>query len=76
MSRKGDCWDTAVVESFFGTLKTELEEEVWASNQETREAIREYINELYNPVRKHSANGYLSPTLKEQRFRQNQRLAA
>jgi putative transposase len=76
MSRKGDCWDNAVVESFFGTLKTELEKEVWPSHQEAQEAIREYINEFYNPVRRHSANGYLSPNQQELRFRQEQRLAA
>ena len=77
MSRKGDCWDNAVVESFFfGTLKTELEKEVWSSHHEAREAIREYINEFYNPVRRHSANGYLTPNIQEQRFRHTQRFAA
>lgn len=76
MSRKGDCWDNAVVESFFGTLKTELEKEVWSSHHEAREAIQEYINEFYNPIRRHSANGYLSPNQQEWRFRQDQRLAA
>lgn len=50
MSRKGDCWDNAVVESFFGTLKTELENEVWSSHHEAREVILEHINEFYSPV--------------------------
>lgn len=76
MSRKGNCWDNAVVESFFGTLKTELPKEVWSSHQEARAAIREYIHHFYNPIRRHSANGYLSPNQQERRFQDEQQLAA
>jgi len=62
MSRKGNCWDNAAMESFFATLKTEL---VYHRNYETRaEAqsdIFEYIEVFYNRQRLHSALGYQSP---------------
>lgn len=62
MSRKGDCWDNAVAESFFATLKRELEDiddlESWeAANL----SIGEYIEGFYNPCRRHSALNYNSP---------------
>ena len=62
MSRKGDCWDNAPMESFFHTLKTEL---VHRRNYKTRqEAISDifnYIETFYNPKRRHSSLGYMSP---------------
>jgi transposase InsO family protein len=62
MSRKGDCWDNAVVESFFATLKREL---VYRHRFSTRaqaiQAIFEYIEVFYNRQRRHSHLGYLSP---------------
>jgi len=62
MSRKGDCWDNAVAESFFATLRAELLDHV---RLETREhgtrVIGEYIESFYNPVRRHSNNGLASP---------------
>ncbi|RYD07013.1 hypothetical protein N752_00090 [Desulforamulus aquiferis] len=62
MSRKGDCWDNAVMESFFHTLKTEL---IFHRNYETRIQARrdvfEYIEVFYNLVRLHSSIGYMSP---------------
>ena len=62
MSRKGNCWDNAVMESFFGTLKTEL---VYHRKYETREEARsdifDYIEVFYNRKRLHSALGYRSP---------------
>jgi putative transposase len=62
MSRKGDCWDNAVAESFFSTLKTELLfEELPINPGVARIAIGEYIDGYYNPVRKHSSMGYASP---------------
>ena len=62
MSRKGDCWDNAVMESFFGTLKTELIHRYpWPSRRETRSAIHEYLAVFYNSQRRHSYLGYLSP---------------
>ncbi len=61
MSRKGDCWDNAVTESFFATLKAEEATEPYATKQEAHRAIAEYIHGFYNPVRLHSSLGYWSP---------------
>jgi transposase InsO family protein len=62
MSRKGNCWDNAVAESFFSTLKTELVDDVvYETHAEAAEAIREYIEGFYNVERRHSTLGYLSP---------------
>jgi transposase InsO family protein len=62
MSRKGNCWDNAVVESFFASIKVEIKpERSWRSRDEARCAIFEYIETWYNPRRRHSFNGYLSP---------------
>ncbi len=62
MSRKGNCWDNAIAESFFASLKVELKpERVWRTRREARTAVFEYIETWYNPRRRHSANGYLSP---------------
>lgn len=62
MSRKGNCWDNAVAESFFGSLKTER---VFFTNYRTREEARQditdYIEMFYNSKRRHSYLGYLSP---------------
>jgi putative transposase len=62
MSRKGNCWDNAVAESFFATLKTELVyTRVWAARFELRAAVFEYIETFYNRRRLHSAIGYKPP---------------
>jgi len=62
MSRKGNCWDNAVAESFFGTLKKELvRDTVWPSKADARANVFEYIEAYYNRKRAHSALGYLSP---------------
>jgi transposase InsO family protein len=62
MSRKGNCWDNAVAESFFASLKTELKpERTWRTRDEARTAIFEYIETWYNPKRRHSANANRSP---------------
>lgn len=62
MSRKGNCWDNAVAESFFHTLKTELVHHVkFHTQEEAKSAIFEYIEVFYNRLRTHSANDYLSP---------------
>ncbi len=71
MSRQGDCWDNAVAESFFATLKTELVyESAWATRAEARTAIFEYIEVFYNVQRLHSSLGYLSPVAFEQQYEQ------
>jgi putative transposase len=69
MSRPGNCWDNAVVESFFATLKTELlsAEPTYRTRQEARTAIFEYVEGFYNRTRRHSTLGYLSPAEFERR---------
>jgi len=67
MSRKGDCWDNAPVESFFATLKKELvHQEKYATREQAKASLFEYIEVYYNRVRRHSALGYLSPVQYEQ----------
>ncbi len=62
MSRVGDCWDNAVAESFFATLKKELVHGcAFITRTEAYDAIADYIENYYNPVRRHSAIGYLTP---------------
>jgi transposase InsO family protein len=62
MSRRGDCWDNAVAESFFATLEWELIEGAhWRSRQEAASALFEYIEVWYNRQRRHSSLNYLSP---------------
>lgn len=62
MSRKGNCWDNAVAESFFHTLKVELtHHERFKTREEAKLAIFEYIEVFYNRMRMHSTNDYLSP---------------
>lgn len=62
MSRKGNCWDNAVAESFFHSLKTELvHHEAYPTRVTARQSIFEYIEVFYNRQRFHSSNGYLSP---------------
>ena len=69
MSRKGNCWDNAPMESFFSRLKVEL---IYAKNyrcaQEAKTGIFEYIEIFYNRKRRHSANGNLSPVAFEERL--------
>jgi putative transposase len=74
MSRRGDCWDNAVVESFFSTLKTELfARQRWPETREhARRELFEYIEIFYNRKRRHSALGYVSPS----RFEENLRAEA
>lgn len=62
MSRAGDCYDNAVAESFFASLKKEcLHLKHLATRTEAYDAIAHYIDGFSNPVRRHSALGYLSP---------------
>ena len=76
MSRRGDCWDNAVVESFFGTLKTELlHRRAWPTRQSAHLAISEYLS-YYNAHRLHSSLGYRSPMQFEAQTTQELRLAA
>lgn len=62
MSGKGNCWDNAVTETFFKTLKAELIwRQTWQTRRQAEAAVFQYINGFYNPRRKHSALGYKSP---------------
>jgi putative transposase len=75
MSRKGNCWDNAVAESFFHTLKTELIYlEDFDTHEQTQTAVFEYIEVFYNRQRCHSANGYLAPLAYEQALKTNEML--
>jgi putative transposase len=62
MSRPGDCYDNAVAESFFASLKKECLSRIhFATHTEAYDAIARYIDCIYNPIRRHSTLGYLSP---------------
>jgi transposase InsO family protein len=62
MSRRGNCWDNAVAESFFGTFKNELiYRKPWLDRESVRDAISEYIEVFYNRIRRHSTIGNISP---------------
>ena len=71
MSRRGNCWDNAVAESFFTTLKVELvRDAAWATRTAARAELFEYLESFYNGLRRHSALGYLSLRLFERRVTQ------
>jgi transposase InsO family protein len=62
MSRTGDCYDNAVAESFFATLKAEhVDHEDFPSREVARASVADYIEHFYNPARRHSSLGYVSP---------------
>lgn len=62
MSGKGNCYDNAVVESFFATLKTEAVEGAhYQTRQQAKTSIFSYLEGFYNPKRRHSTLGFLSP---------------
>ena len=76
MSRKGDCWDNAVSESFFHSLKTELiYHEDFKTKAQANEMIFEYIEIFYNRKRLHSYNNYLSPSEFEEKMLQKEKVA-
>lgn len=69
MSRKGDCWDNAPMESFWGTLKNELVHHCkFETRQQAKQEISEYIEVFYNRQRKQKRLGYLSPAAFTQRY--------
>ena len=68
MSRSGNVWDNAAMESFFSSLKTErIGRKVYRSRDAARADVFDYIERFYNPVRRHSTIGYLSPVEFEQK---------
>ncbi len=77
MSRKGDCWDNACMESFFGSLKTEwISAKKYKTRDEAEKDIFKYIELFYNRKRRHAALGYLSPAAYEESHERKQQLAA
>lgn len=69
MSRKGDCWDNAPMESFGGSLKNELvHHRQYRTRMEARQEISEYIEIFYNRQRKQARLGYLSPVAFTRQF--------
>ena len=73
MSQKGDCWDNAVAESFFSTLEWELlRKRSFATLSKARRIVSEYIDQFFNPIRRHSTNGYFSPIEFELRWQSRQ----
>ena len=71
MSRRGNCWDNAVAESFFATMKSELvRHKMWRDAAELRAALFEYIEIFYNRQRLHSSLGYRTPAAVEAAFQQ------
>jgi putative transposase len=73
MSGVGQCWDNAPVESFFGSLKRELGVELFATRDQARATIFEYLEAFYNRVRRHSSLGFLSPAEFERTYKQTHR---
>ena len=72
MSRRGNCWDNAVTESFFHTLKGHVvHDSVFSTRKEANSVLFEYIEVYYNQIRRHSANGWLSPEAFEQKYFKN-----
>ena len=68
MSRAGNVWDDSTMESFFPSLKTErTARKVYRTRDETRADVFDYIERFYNPRRRHSKLGYLSPMAFEAR---------
>lgn len=68
LSRRANCWDNAVVESFFASLKVELGQPVFASHTAARDAVVRYIEGFYNRRRRHSTLGYRTPEEAERQF--------
>jgi len=69
MGSTGDCYDNAMAESFFASLETELiDRSSWRTRAEARLAVFDYIEAFYNPRRRHSGLGYLSPAEFERRY--------
>jgi transposase InsO family protein len=73
MSGVGQCWDNAPVESLFGRLKCELDVEVFATRDQARAVVFEYLEVFYNRVRRHSSLGFVSPAEFERAHNQTHR---
>lgn len=77
MSRKGNCWDNAVAESFFGSLKNEwVQKKIYQTMEDAKKDIFNYIEVFYNRKRRHASLGYVSPAVYEEMYEMNQERAA
>ncbi len=71
MSRRGNCHDNAVVESFFGGLKRErIKKKIYATRNNARSDVFDYIEMFYNTKRRHGSNNLLSPVEYEKKYRE------
>ena len=71
MSRSGNCWDNAAMESFFSSLKIErCARKVYRTRDDAKADVFDYIERFYNPKRRHSTLGYLSPVQYEEQARE------
>ena len=62
LSRQGNCWDNAAMESFFSSLRTErMARKTYRTRNEAKADVFDYIERFYNPLRRHSTIGYVSP---------------
>jgi len=76
MSRGGNCWDNAPIESFFGTIKQELlPQQAWRGLREVRAVAIDYIHNFYNPARIHAHHHCVSPIQADLDFSQQLRFA-
>jgi putative transposase len=76
MSRKADCYDNALMESFFGTVKECVYRSTFASRSQARSALFEYLEAFYNRTRRHSSLGYVSPVIYEQRAKKKLKIGS
>ncbi len=77
MSRKGNCWDNACVESFFGSLKNEwIGDKIYESLEAGTKDVFKYIEVFYNRKRRHASLGYVSPAVYEEMYELKQERAA
>jgi transposase InsO family protein len=77
MSRKGNCWDNAVVESFFGSLKNEwVQKKIYQTLEDAKKDMFNYIEVFYNRQRRHASLGNVSPVVYEEMYEMNQERAA
>ena len=69
MSRRGNCWDNAMAESFFSNLKKEkIRRKIYKTRDDARAAVFNYIEMFYNPKRRHTHNDRVPPTVYEQQY--------
>lgn len=77
MSRKGNCWDNACVESFFGSLKREwVKDKIYETSEDGKKDIFNYIEVFYNRKRRHASLGNVSPVVYEEMYEMKQEQAA